>query len=120
MKGRLLAAASVTAALLLPAGAGAKLAKANQFEGAVGPNSCGAVHDVTVSGQKRIDAVFAGTNVGGLMYAQILDSAGNVVSDAGAYTTPGAGTYGVRACFTTGDGIDDGSQVDYVGMITTG
>src|SRR4051812_3917359 len=99
MKRRLLAVATAATALILPATAGARLAQANQFEGFLAQNTCGAVQNVTVNGPTRIDAVVAGTNVGGLLVAQVLDSRGNVLSDVGSYNTPAGGTYGVRACY---------------------
>src|SRR4051794_11785207 len=118
MKRRLLAAATVVAALILPASAGARLAQANQFEGFLAANTCGAVQYVAVNGPTRIDAVVAGTNVGGLLVAQILDSSGKVLSDAGLYTTPAGGTYGVRACYLNAEQIDSGTA-EYVGMVDT-
>jgi hypothetical protein len=118
MKRRLLAAASVAAALLLPATAGASLAKANQFEGVLSADSCGAVHRVVLSGPTRIDAMFAATNAGGLIVSQVLSANGDVLSNTGAYTTPSGGAYGVRACFVSTDGID-ASQIEYVGTVVT-
>jgi hypothetical protein len=118
MKSRLIAAAAVAAALLVPATAGASLAKANQFEGALDANSCGAVHRVTVNGPTHIVALFAATNAGGVLVAQILGPSGAVLSNTGTYTTPSAGTFGVRTCFTSTDGIDE-AQIEYVGTIVT-
>jgi hypothetical protein len=119
MKSRLIAAGVVAAALLLPATASAKLAQANQFEGTLTANSCGAARDVVVNGPTRITAMFAATNATGLLYAQILTPSGAVVSTTGSYTTPGAGSYGVRACLLGSDYVDLG-PFDYVGMVATG
>jgi hypothetical protein len=118
MKRRLLAVATGATALILPASAGARIAQANQFEGSLIANTCGAVRHVNVNGPARIDALFAGTNVGGLLVPQILDSSGTVLSETGSYTTPAGGTYGVRACYENAEGIDSGT-VDYVGMVDT-
>jgi hypothetical protein len=41
-----------------------------------------------------------------------------VLSNTGTYTTPSAGTFGVRTCFTSTDGIDE-AQIEYVGTIVT-
>lgn len=68
------------AALLLVGTAAAGIAKANQFEGFVNANSCGAIQPVAVNGPSRIDARFAATNAGGFLYAQILSSDGVVLS----------------------------------------
>ena len=114
----LLALATAAAALLLAGTANAGIAKANQFEGFVGPNSCGAIQPVTVNGPSRIEARFAATNAGGFLYAQILDSNGLVLSSTGQYNAPEAGTYGVRACFLGDDAIDM-AGVRTVGTITT-
>src|SRR4051794_25182824 len=101
---RLLTAASVAAAfIILPATAGARIAQANQFEGSVAPNGCGAVHNVFVNGPTRISALIAGTNAGGQLVTEVIDAAG--VSHGQAYTTTSAGTFGVRVCFFS-DGID--------------
>ena len=118
MKSRLIAAAAAAAALLVPATAGASLAKANQFEGVLNANSCGAVHRVTVNGPTRIDGLFAATNAGGVLVTQVLSPSGAVLSNTGTYTTQSAGTFGVRTCFTSTDGIDE-NQVEYVGTIIT-
>ena len=118
MKSRLLTAAAAAAALAIPATAGATLAKANQFEGTVAPNDCGAVQHVTVNGPTRIEALFAGNNASGFLFAEILGPAGGVRSDTGPYNTPSGGTYGVRACFISEDGIDAG-PIAYVGTVLT-
>jgi hypothetical protein len=118
MKSRLTVAASVAAALLAPAAAGASLAKANQFEGVLNANSCSAVHRVAVNGPTRIEGLFAATNAGGVLVTQILSASGAVLSYTGTYTTPSGGTYGVRTCFTSTDGIDE-NQIEYVGTIVT-
>jgi hypothetical protein len=118
MKRRLLATATIAASLLLPATAGAAIAKSNQFEGTLNPNGCAASRSVSVNGPSRIDGYYAGTNAGGYFFVQILNTNGNVVSNTGTYNTPGGGTYGVRACFRNDDGVDT-TGIEYVGMITT-
>jgi hypothetical protein len=118
MKSRLLATATIAASLLLPATAGAAIAKTNQFEGTLNPNGCAAPNSVSVSGPSRIDGYYAGTNAGGYFFVQVLDSSGNVVSNTGSYNTPRGGTYKFRACFRNDDGIDT-AGIQYVGMIAT-
>jgi len=107
------------AALLLSATANAAIARANQFEGFVAANSCGAIQPVTVNAPSRIDARFAGTNAGGFLYGEILDSSGTVLSSTGSYNATEAGTYGVRACFLGDDAIDL-AGIATVGTILTG
>lgn len=115
----LLVVATAVAALLLAAPTpGASIAKAGQFEGLVGANGCGALQYVTVNAQMRINAVLASTNESGLLYAQVLGPAGNVVSTTGSYTTSSAGRYAIRACFTDDSGIDT-PLIVYVGMVLT-
>jgi hypothetical protein len=119
-----LMATTAAVALALPATgtaapARAKLAKANQIEGTVSPNTCGQTHSVFVNGPTRIRGFFAGTNAGGLLVLQYLGPNGAVRADAPTYTTPSAGSYGVRVCFRSDDGIDT-DAIQYVGMIVTG
>jgi hypothetical protein len=115
---RLLLVASVAAALVLPAASSAGIAKSGQFEGTIRPDTCGATQWVNVDGRSTITALFAGTNAGGYLFGQVLSTSGRVLSSTGSYNTTGGGTYGVRACFMSGDGIDT-DAVRYVGMVAT-
>jgi len=111
---RLLLVASVAAALVLPAASSAGIAKTGQFEGTIRPDSCGATQWFNVNGRSTITGLFAGTNAGGYMFGQVLSTSGRVLSNTGSYNTTGGGTYGVRACFSSGDCIDT-DAVEYVG-----
>jgi hypothetical protein len=54
----------------------------------------------------------AGTNAGGLLYAQATGRSGEVGSADGHYVANAGGTYAFRVCFRSDDGID--SQISYI------
>jgi hypothetical protein len=129
---RTLTIATAAAALLVPVTAGASLsasndfsgvaakannvvAKANQSEGRLDPNTCSAAQPFTVTGPSNIQVLMAGTNAGGQLYGQVIGPSGDVGSANGYYVASAAGTYALRVCFRSDDGID--SQISYVAAI---
>jgi hypothetical protein len=126
---RILTTATAVAALLVPVTAGASLsasndssgsaakannavAKAYQSEGRLDPNACSAPQPFTVTGPSNIQVLTAGTNAGGQLYAQVIRRSGDVGSANGYYVANAGGTYALRVCFRSDDGID--SQISYV------
>jgi hypothetical protein len=90
------------------------LARANQYEGRVDPNSCSAPQTFAVSGPSRISVLTAGTNAGGFLYTQVIGRGGDVGADS--YDANAAGTYSFRVCFRSDDGIDN-ATISYVSLI---
>jgi hypothetical protein len=90
------------------------IAKTNQYEGRVDPNTCSATQTFAVGGPARISVLTAGTNAGGFLYTQVIGRGGDVGADT--YDANAAGTYGFRVCFRSDDGIDD-ATISYVSMI---
>ena len=132
MKPMLLTAA--TAALIVPAtasahyatgesGAGASaaartsnaIAKSNQTEGKLQPNSCSAPQAFTVGAPSNVAVLVAGTNAGGHLWAQVTDPAGKTGDETGTYAATSPGTYSYRVCFRSGDGID--ATIQYVAAV---
>jgi hypothetical protein len=123
---RLFSIATAVTALVVPAAAGASLthsdsgattarnsiAVANQTGGRLDPNSCATTQLFSVLRPSSIQVLLAGSNAGGRLYAQVIDPNGTAGPDTGAYEATAPGTYGVRVCFTSDDGID--SQISYV------
>jgi hypothetical protein len=105
---------SGTAAGGVSSGISKAIAKKNQYEGRVDPNSCSATQTFAVSGPARISVLTAGTNAGGFLYTQVIGRGGDVGADT--YDANAAGTYGFRVCFRSDDGIDD-ATISYVSMI---
>ena len=118
MKSHLRAFVPLAAAVTLLAAAGtADAAPSTDLAGAVAPESCSPVTRVTVPGASHLVARVATTNAGGFAWTEILDGSGAVLSNTGRYDTTSGGTYGVRVCFRSGDGIDMGRAVHYFGTI---
>jgi hypothetical protein len=115
---RAFAPLAAAVALLVTAGTAAA-APTTDLAGAVAPDSCSKVQHVTVPTASHIVARVAATNAGGFAWTEILDGSGNVLSNTGRYDTTSGGTYGVRVCFRSGDGIDVGRAVHYFGTIDT-
>jgi hypothetical protein len=131
---RIVTIATSVAALLVPVAASASLAasndpgrsvakannavaKGNQVEGRLDPNTCSAAQPVTVGGPSSIQVLTAGTNAGGLLYAQVIGRSGDVGSADGYYVANSGGTYAFRVCFRSDDGID--SQISYIAAVLT-
>ena len=91
------------------------IAKANQAEGKLQPNSCSAPQAFTVTGPSNVAVLFAGTNAGGHLFAQVTDPAGRAGDESGRYSASSPGTYSYRVCFRSGDGID--STIEYVAAL---
>jgi hypothetical protein len=90
------------------------IAKPNQYEGRVDPNSCSATQTFAVGGPSRISVLTAGTNAGGFLYTQVIGRGGDVGAET--YDANAAGTYGFRVCLRSDDGIDN-ATISYVSMV---
>jgi hypothetical protein len=90
------------------------IAKPNQYEGRVDPNSCSATQTFAVAGPSHISVLSAGTNAGGFLFTQVIGPGGDIGADT--YDANAAGTYGFRVCFRSDDGIDN-ATISYVTMV---
>ena len=122
---RLLAGSVLTLAVAaFAAFAGTGLAaRTVTITGSMANGGCGSVHPVTVAGPQRLvvqvsaTAAETGPPATGPVYVQFLSSSGAVLaSGPTAYTTSGAGSFGVRVCSTQSS--DNPAQLQYTGDIS--
>lgn len=91
------------------------IAKANQTEGKLQPNSCSTPQAFTVSSPSNVAVLLAGTNAGGHLWAQVTDPSGQTGDESGTYAATTPGTYTYRVCFRNADGID--ATIQYVAAV---
>jgi hypothetical protein len=106
------------AAAFFVVGGTASAAAPTQISGSFPNGGCGPTHRVTVTEPTRIAATVSTTSASNLYMTLVVDPSGRIVSDTGAYDTPGAGAYGLRVC-SEGDPLDP-ATMQYTGLFVTG
>src|SRR5207248_2992440 len=93
------------------------LADTSSISGSVPNGGCDADRAVPVAGPSRIEIQVSSTSADNSVIGEIVAPDGRVVA-AGAYDTPGGGSYAVRVC-SMGSSVDP-PTIEYKGLIGTG